>query len=184
MRLVNKQQIILREKIEERVWRLARVPPAQRPTVILDPRAIAHLHHHLDVIPRPRAQPLRFEQLAAAAQGLGVTLDTYQSNVEGELIDFIQKAADEVDGFIVNAGAYTHTSVALRDALVGVGRPFVEVHLSNLHARESFRRRSLLAPKAVGAIMGFGVESYILGLNGLVSHLRSAATRARQTPSK
>jgi 3-dehydroquinate dehydratase-2 len=124
------------------------------------------------------------QQLAMAAQGLGVTLETYQSNVEGELIDFIQKAADEVDGFVVNAGAYTHTSVALRDALVGVGRPFVEVHLSNLHARESFRRRSLLAPKAVGAIMGFGVESYILGLNGLVSHLRSAATRARQTPSK
>lgn len=124
------------------------------------------------------------QQLAEAAKALGVALEAYQSNVEGELIDFIQRVSDGVDGFVVNAGAYTHTSVALRDALVGVGRPFVEVHLSNLHAREPFRRRSLLAPKAVGAIMGFGVESYILGLNGLVSHLRSAATRARQTPSK
>ena len=112
------------------------------------------------------------QELAAAAEGLGVGLKTFQSNVEGELVNFIQRAAAEVSGFVVNAGAYTHTSVALRDALVAVGRPFVEVHLSNVHAREGFRRRSLLAPKAVGAIMGFGVESYILGLNGLVSHLR------------
>lgn len=111
-------------------------------------------------------------ELAAAAEGLRVGLEIFQSNVEGELVNFIQRAADEVSGFVVNAGAYTHTSVAVRDALVAVGRPFVEVHLSNVHAREAFRRRSLLAPKAVGAIMGFGVESYILGLNGLVSHLR------------
>jgi 3-dehydroquinate dehydratase-2 len=112
------------------------------------------------------------QELAAAADGLRVGLEIFQSNVEGELVNFIQRAADEVAGFVVNAGAYTHTSVAMRDALVAVGRPFVEVHLSNVHAREAFRRRSLLAPKAVGAIMGFGVESYILGLNGLVSHLR------------
>lgn len=112
------------------------------------------------------------QELAAAAEGLRVGLETFQSNVEGELVNFIQRAAAEVSGFVVNAGAYTHTSVAMRDALVAVGRPFVEVHLSNVHAREAFRRRSLLAPKAVGAIMGFGVESYILGLNGLVSHLR------------
>lgn len=110
--------------------------------------------------------------LREAGGQLGVELETFQSNVEGELINFVQAAAAETAGFVVNAGAYTHTSVALRDALVGVGRPFVEVHLSNIHARESFRRRSLLAPKAVGAIMGFGVESYILGLNGLVSYLR------------
>lgn len=112
------------------------------------------------------------QELAAAAVGLDVELEAFQANGEGELIDFIQQASAEVHGFIVNAGAYTHTSIALRDALVGVGRPFVEVHLSNVQARESFRRRSLLAPKAVGAIMGFGVESYILGLNGLVSYLR------------
>jgi 3-dehydroquinate dehydratase-2 len=115
------------------------------------------------------------QQLAEAAQAVDVELKVFQSNVEGELVNFVQQAADEVAGFVVNAGAYTHTSIALRDALVGVGRPFVEVHLSNLHAREVFRRRSLLAPKAVGAIMGFGVESYILGLNGLVSHLRASA---------
>ena len=112
------------------------------------------------------------QELAATAKKLGLELEIFQSNVEGELIDFIHKVADDVAGFVVNAGGYTHTSVALRDALVGAGRPFVEVHLSNIHAREEFRRRSLLAPKAVGAIMGFGVGSYILGLNGLVSHLK------------
>ncbi len=126
-------------------------------------------------------------ELAAVAVGLGVTLETYQANGEGELIDFIQRSAAEASGFLVNAAGYTHTSVALRDALVGVGRPFVEVHLSNIHAREPFRRRSLLAPKAVGAIMGFGSESYILGLQGLVSYLRRTSetvTRPGGTPSK
>ena len=123
-------------------------------------------------------------ELSDAGRALGVDVESFQSNVEGELVNFVQRAAAEASGFLVNAGAYTHTSVALRDALVGVGRPFVEVHLSNVHARESFRRRSLLAPKAVGAIMGFGVESYILGLNALVSHLRRAETRPGQTPSK
>ena len=112
------------------------------------------------------------QELVAAAVGLGVELQAFQSNGEGELIDFIQESAPDVDGFLVNAAGYTHTSVALRDALVGVDRPFVEVHMSNTQAREPFRHHSLLAPKAVGAIMGFGVESYILGLNGLVSYLR------------
>ncbi len=116
------------------------------------------------------------EALRAAAAELDVELETFQSNVEGELIDFVQRAGRDADGFVVNAAGYTHTSVALRDALAGVGKPFVEVHLSNLAAREPFRRRSLLAPKAVGAIMGFGVESYILGLKGLVSYLRRAAS--------
>lgn len=108
---------------------------------------------------------------------LGVEVESFQSNVEGVLVDWIQDAARRVDGFVVNAGAYTHTSVALRDALVGVGRPFVEVHLSNLQAREPFRHESLLAPKAVGAIMGFGVNSYRLGLQGLVSYLRQTGKR-------
>lgn len=106
-------------------------------------------------------------------KALGVDVECFQSNIEGVLVDRIQELAHNVSGFVVNAGAYTHTSVAIRDALVGVGRPFVEVHLSNLQAREPFRHESLLAPKAVGAIMGFGVESYILGLRGLVSHLRA-----------
>jgi 3-dehydroquinate dehydratase-2 len=123
--------------------------------------------------------------LARTARDLDVELEAYQSNVEGELINFVQQAAPGAAGFLVNAGAYTHTSVALRDALVGVGRPFVEVHLSNVHAREGFRRRSLLAPKAIGAIMGFGVESYILGLNALVSYLRRApGSRPERTSSK
>jgi 3-dehydroquinate dehydratase-2 len=126
------------------------------------------------------------QKLAEAARTLGVELETFQANGEGELIDFIQKAAPEVNGFLVNAAGYTHTSVALRDALAGVGRPFVEVHLSNIHAREPFRQQSLLAPKAVGAIMGFGVESYTLGLNGLVNYLRRVAPQARavDSPSK
>lgn len=113
------------------------------------------------------------------ATRLGVEVETFQSNVEGVLVDRIHETAGHVAGFVINAGAYTHTSVALRDALVGVGRPFVEVHLSNLQAREPFRHESLLAPKALGAIMGFGVESYLLGLQGLVSHLRLAANVSR-----
>lgn len=114
------------------------------------------------------------QKLAEAAKTLDVELETFQANGEGELIDYIQRTAQDVNGFLVNAGAYTHTSIALRDALAGVGRPFVEVHLSNIQAREPFRQQSLLAPKAVGAIMGFGAESYTLGLNGLVNHLRRA----------
>jgi 3-dehydroquinate dehydratase-2 len=124
------------------------------------------------------------QELRAVAQALGVELEAFQSNVEGELIDFVQRVSANTAGFVVNAAGYTHTSVALRDALTGVGKPFVEVHLSNIAARESFRRRSLLAPKAVGAIMGFGLESYILGLNGLVSYLRrGTAARAGSAPS-
>lgn len=122
----------------------------------------------------------RIQEEAAA---LGVEVESFQSNVEGLLVDHIQGAAAGVDGFVINAGAYTHTSIALRDALVGVGRPFVEVHLSNLQAREPFRHESLLAPKAIGAIMGFGVESYILGLRGLVSHVRLAVKRESVAPN-
>lgn len=121
--------------------------------------------------------------VAEEAAALDVEIEFFQSNVEGGLVDWIHDAAGRVDGFVVNAGAYTHTSVALRDALVGVGRPFVEVHLTNLQAREPFRHESLLAPKAVGAIMGFGVLSYILGLIGLVSHLRRAESAKPSTPA-
>ncbi|MGQ0813522.1 MAG: type II 3-dehydroquinate dehydratase [Gemmatimonadota bacterium] len=112
-------------------------------------------------------------RIRAEAAILDVDVEIFQSNVEGLLVDRIHEAAGRVDGFLVNAGAYTHTSVALRDALAGVGRPFVEVHLSNLQAREPFRHESLLAPKALGAIMGFGFDSYTLGLKGLVAHLRA-----------
>lgn len=116
-------------------------------------------------------------ELATAAQELGVELETFQSNAEGELLDYIQQAAERVDGYLVNAGGLTHTSVVLLDALLAVDRPFVEVHLSNLHAREPFRRASLLAPRAAGIVMGFGVASYLLGLRGLVHRLRTAGDR-------
>jgi 3-dehydroquinate dehydratase-2 len=113
-------------------------------------------------------QRLRDEGAAA-----GVEVMTFQSNSEGALIDEIHRLAATVDGFVINAAAYTHTSIALRDALVGVARPFVEVHLSNVYAREPFRHVSLLAPRAVGTIMGFGAESYLLALRALSAHLRA-----------
>src|SRR5690349_4784047 len=90
------------------------------------------------------------ESLRSEASALGVELESHQANGEGELIDYIQEAAGRVAGFVVNAGGYTHTSVALLDALVGVDRPYVEVHLTNVAGRESFRHRSLLSPKAAG----------------------------------
>jgi 3-dehydroquinate dehydratase-2 len=111
-------------------------------------------------------------RLEAEAARLGVGLRAYQANSEGALIDRVHEWGTSLAGLVVNAGAYTHTSIALLDALVGVGLPFVEVHLSNVHAREEFRQRSLLAPKAVGVVVGFGVESYVLGLHGLVRRLR------------
>jgi 3-dehydroquinate dehydratase-2 len=107
----------------------------------------------------------------ALGEELGVEVETFQSNHEGELLDFVDEASKRVDGFLVNPGAYTHTSVALRDALTGVDRPFVEVHLSNTAARERFRRHSYLAPVAAGVVYGFGVESYLLGLRGLAARL-------------
>jgi len=111
-------------------------------------------------------------RLAAVAEQLGVRVRSFQSNSEGALLDRIHEWGQVVAGFVINAGAYTHTSIALLDALTGVGRPYVEVHLSNVHAREEFRHRSLLAPRAVGLVAGFGVESYVLGLEGLVRWLR------------
>lgn len=110
--------------------------------------------------------------LAAAAAELGAEVEWHQSNHEGALVDYVQQAAARVDGFVVNAGAYTHTSIALRDALAGVARPYVEVHISNVFARERFRHRSYLAGNAVGVVSGFGLNSYPLGLRALVEHLR------------
>ncbi|MDZ7780312.1 MAG: type II 3-dehydroquinate dehydratase [Gemmatimonadota bacterium] len=111
------------------------------------------------------------DAIEALGAELGVEVETFQSNHEGALLDFIEEAAPRVSGFLVNAGGYTHTSVALRDALTGVDRPFVEVHLSNTAARESFRRHSYLSEVATGVVYGFGVESYLLGLRGLVTRL-------------
>ena len=111
--------------------------------------------------------------LQQQAAGLGMELQTFQSNHEGALVDRIHAARGETDGILINAGAFTHTSIALRDALLGVAIPFVELHLSNVHAREAFRARSYLADKALGVISGFGPASYRLALEGLVGHLRS-----------
>lgn len=110
--------------------------------------------------------------LAELAGELGAEIESFQSNHEGELLDFVDEASARVDGFLINPGAYTHTSIALRDGLVGVDRPFVEVHLSNTAGRERFRRHSYLAPVASGVVYGFGVDSYLLGLRGLVARIR------------
>jgi 3-dehydroquinate dehydratase-2 len=115
------------------------------------------------------------DRLRRLADELGVELETYQSNAEGALIDYIQESAGRVDAFVVNAGGLTHTSVSLRDALVGVARPFVEVHLSNPAAREPFRHVSVLTDRALGAVVGFGAESYLLGLRGLVARMTTGA---------
>jgi 3-dehydroquinate dehydratase-2 len=110
--------------------------------------------------------------LREQAAGLAVELECFQSNHEGALVDRIHAARGAVDGILINAGAYTHTSIALRDALLGVAIPFVELHLSNTHAREPFRHHSHLADKALGVICGFGPASYRLALEGLVLWLR------------
>ena len=110
--------------------------------------------------------------LEKTAEGLGVSLDTFQSNVEGDLIDKVQAARDEGVVFIlINPGAFTHTSVALRDAFLAVEIPMIELHLSNVHAREEFRRNSYLADIAVGTLAGFGSYSYELALRAAVNHL-------------
>ena len=111
-------------------------------------------------------------RLRSLAAELSTSLRMVQANGEGELVDAVQEMAADVDGFVVNAAGFTHTSVALLDALLAVGLPFVEVHLTNIHAREDFRRESLLAPRALGTIGGFGAHSYELGLRALVFHLR------------
>ena len=112
------------------------------------------------------------DRLEKAAAEHDVTLETFQSNIEGELVTRIQKARGKADGLLINAGAYTHTSIAIRDAITAAGLPAVEVHLTNLHRREAFRRKSLLAGVVVGRVEGFGPESYLLGLQGLITLLR------------
>lgn len=113
------------------------------------------------------------QSLAALAQELGVTIECLQSNHEGVLVDAIQGAMGRAQGILINPAAYTHTSVALRDAIAAVALPTVEVHLSNIHQRETFRHHSYIAPVAIGQIAGFGADSYLLGLRALVNYLQA-----------
>jgi 3-dehydroquinate dehydratase-2 len=102
------------------------------------------------------------------AKQLKTKIDFRQSNVEGELVDWIQQARGKFDVIVLNAAAYTHTSIALRDAIAAVGVPTIEIHLSNVHAREKFRQKSLIAPVCCGQIIGFGPKSYILAVEASV----------------
>jgi 3-dehydroquinate dehydratase-2 len=111
-------------------------------------------------------------RLRSRAGELGVVIDPFlQSNHEGELVDAIQAMKGAADGALLNAGGYTHTSVAMRDALLAVQVPFVEVHLSNVYGREEFRKQSLMADLAIGVVAGFGADSYLLGLQALINAL-------------
>ena len=111
-------------------------------------------------------------KLLTLASELDVNLKFFQSNSEGDMIDCIQNSIASIDGILINAGAYTHTSIALRDALLGVAIPYVEVHLSNIYSREEFRHKSFLSDKALGLVCGFGPITYQLALKGIVSYLK------------
>ena len=115
------------------------------------------------------------EELLINAKELDVKLNFFQSNSEGELIDCIQNCEGSINGILINAGAYTHTSIAIRDALLGVSIPYVEVHLSNIYSREEFRHKSFLSHKALGLVCGFGPFSYQIALRGLVLYLKGSS---------
>jgi 3-dehydroquinate dehydratase-2 len=110
--------------------------------------------------------------LVTLGNDFGAEISFVQSNSEGILVDAIQSASGRCDGILINPAAYTHTSVAIRDAISAVAIPTVEVHLSNIHSREEFRTKSFVAPVAVGQICGFGVDSYLLGLQALCRHIK------------
>jgi 3-dehydroquinate dehydratase II len=114
------------------------------------------------------------QELERLAKAEGVKLAIHQSNAEGDLVDWIQKSTGEFDALIINPGAFTHTSIALRDAVVAVGIPTIEVHLSNIYRREEFRQHSYIAGVAVGQITGFGLDSYVLGLRAAMAHVKRA----------
>lgn len=111
------------------------------------------------------------EHLTSVAQSLSVSVEFFQSNHEGAIIDRIHQAYGSMDGIVINPGAFTHYSYAIRDAVASVPVPVMEVHLSNIHKRETFRHTSVIAPVAVGQVCGFGAYSYELGLRAMVHHL-------------
>ncbi len=100
-----------------------------------------------------------------------ISLECFQSNHEGQIVDKIQNSIERIDGILINAGAFTHTSVAIRDALIGSNIPYVELHISNIFNREPFRKDSYLSDKAIGVISGFGIKSYFLALDGIMEYL-------------
>jgi 3-dehydroquinate dehydratase-2 len=111
------------------------------------------------------------QKVRALAKELGIGVDIRQSNHEGELVTWIQQAPAQFGAIVINPAAYTHSSVAIRDAIAAVGLPTIEIHLSNIHKREPFRHHSYIAEAAVGQITGFGAESYLLGLRAAVARL-------------
>ena len=112
------------------------------------------------------------KELYAYSFELGIDIETFQSNHEGEIVEKIHSAYNNADGIVINPGAYTHTSVAIRDAISAVNIPTVEVHMTNIHSREDFRHNSLIAPVCAAQISGFGTDSYKLGLQGLTLLLK------------
>lgn len=120
------------------------------------------------------------KDLYAFSFELGIDLETYQSNIEGEIVEKIHSAKDGIDGIIINAGAYTHTSIAIRDAISAVNIPTIEVHMTNIYKREEFRHHSYLAPVCIGQISGFGANSYKLGLKAVIDYLNKQ--RINQLP--
>ena len=113
------------------------------------------------------------KDLYAFSFELGIDIETFQSNFEGEIVEKIHSAKDNFDGIVINAGAYTHTSVAIRDAISAVDIPIVEVHMTNIYKREEFRHHSYLAPVCIGQISGFGADSYKLGLKAIKNFLKT-----------
>ncbi|MEC0230894.1 type II 3-dehydroquinate dehydratase [Paenibacillus alba] len=116
--------------------------------------------------------PVIIQSLTEIAEGLSVELESFQSNHEGDIIDKIHEAFGTKDGILINPGAFTHYSYAIRDALAAVQLPTIEVHLSNIHKREEFRHHSVIAPVVIGQICGLGPQGYELGLRALLSHMQ------------
>ena len=113
-------------------------------------------------------------ELLEVADKNKINLECFQSNHEGEIVDKIQRSIEKTKGILINAGAFTHTSIAIRDALVGSNIPFIELHISNIFKREDFRKESYLTDKALGIISGFGINSYFLALDAIITHLRDS----------